>query len=170
MLAAYAVSYGTTYKGSGYSGRLYTTSSVRATSAGSGGVVASAPMAAMGSTSAYGSKTTLMQATKAASVGGVITRPTPIVLSVIPEGNPPGCDCNWVDNGVDGYYCPDCGAYLSYDDYYNGILPHGGNVCPCPIGEGWQVWLFMAAMAFVYAAIKKRHSHQTETVPSRPGC
>jgi len=62
---------------------------------------------------------------------------------------PPGvCDhCHWVQDAYGNWYCANCGASaLDGCD----CDEHGG-YCWCPVGDGWQVWMFMALLAVGYA-------------------
>lgn len=84
----------------------------------------------------------------AAMVGGVaspVLSHTPLTAGILP----PELDCHCVDTNGD-HICDNCDAPLDEDDECS------NNPCWCPIGDGWHVWLFMAAMAFAYAAFKKR--------------
>lgn len=125
----------------------------------------------MGSTSAYGSKASRMSpvgTSGAAMVGGVISgvhSPNIIRLGADKEHPPTpgdygycsGCDGHYywdpdANAGDGGWVCSECGHGLEEGCHCN--EEHG--YCPCPISDGWQVWLFMAAMAFAYAIFKKR--------------
>ena len=67
---------------------------------------------------------------------------------------PPGVceECHWVQ-GADGHwYCSMCGA-----DALDGCEcseEHG--YCWCPIGDGWQVWVFMALLCVGYGTLRVR--------------
>lgn len=66
---------------------------------------------------------------------------------------PPGvCDeCHWFWNGTT-WVCTQCGA-----DVLDGCdCESESGYCWCPLGDGWQVWVFMALLAGAYVGYKKR--------------
>ena len=78
----------------------------------------------------------------------------------MPGGNPEGCECDWqydpsLFGGKGGFYCTKCGAVITTEAYLNGV-GHGSAPCDChvPIGEGVEVWLFLATLAGAYALYK----------------
>ena len=164
VLAASAVSYENYYKGTPQRGVIYTTSSVDATTIGTGGGIASAPVATMGSTSMYSgrgvdsnvSQITGMRTTAPYIIGGVTA------LKEEGEGGSRGPSVVehgghiWVWHEELGeYVCSKCGA--EEEDYrdYDG---------PCvPLEFDWKVWAFLAGMAIAYMVYKTRESHRTET-------
>ena len=68
------------------------------------------------------------------------------------------CGCDWhFDDENDRIYCPICGCWLSYLDIGEHVECHckdESGYCWCPIGDGWEVWLFMVALAGAYAVYK----------------
>ena len=83
------------------------------------------------------------------------------------EQNPPSpsdhgyCEhCHYVwdpsaNSGDGGWVCSVCGCELE-DGCDCADDPDGPGYCWCPIGDGWQVWLFMIALAGAYVAWKTR--------------
>ena len=74
----------------------------------------------------------------------------------VPEGSCPNCHWVWVDDlygpGLGGYVCEVCGSELNLGCDH---MEEEG-YCWCPIGDGWQVWLFMGALVLAYVFYKKR--------------
>lgn len=165
------------------------TSSAQVHSIGSnGGGLAQAPVASMRSTSSsYGRG--IMQTSASVSTpqmacirtsasyirGGLTTTQTytpngRIRRNPLPGGNPEGCDCDWqwdssLFGGEGGYICTKCGSTISKSDYFDleeGESPHGTDPCPCnvPIGNGPEVWAFVAALTSAYALYKARARKQ----------
>lgn len=63
----------------------------------------------------------------------------------------PNCGCHWVDNGDGTYTCSICGyTWDELDECCHCQEEENGGYCWCPIGDGWQVWLFMAMLAAGY--------------------
>ena len=155
------VNYGTAYRGSG---RMYTTSSARLHSMGGSGM-AQAPTASMSSTSRGITTTAAVTSVSAPRVacirttassirGGVTTYDEgPRMGHIKKDGEPPlppgACgNCKWVwDDEKDDYVCVYCGC-----EAMDGCdcTPE----CHCPINDGADVWMLVAAMAVVYAAYK----------------
>lgn len=160
-----AMTYSSTYKGSGR-GYVHMTSSAQVRSIGSaGGGMAQAPVAAMSSTSSSYSSRGIAQTsssiatpqlscirTSASAISGGVTTydegPRKGHLrkgQTLPPGACPNCDWHY-DDATDTWYCPycDCDPYDDCD-----------HVC-VPIGDGKEVWLFVTALAGVYALYKAR--------------
>lgn len=143
-----------------------------------GGSIAQAPVASMNSTSRGITSTAATASVSVPQVacistsasyirGGVTTTQTytpngRIKRDPLPGGNPEGCECDWQWDPIrNGWVCTICGEFISKDDYYDlveGESPHGTDPCPCavPIGDGVEVYLFIAALAGVYALYKAR--------------
>lgn len=67
---------------------------------------------------------------------------------ISPSGDPFGCsECEYDENGV----CIHCGCTIDMVDVegHCACVEESG-YCWCPIGDGWQVWLFMAMLAAGY--------------------
>ena len=64
----------------------------------------------------------------------------------------PECGCDWHKDENGDWICDVCGATWNE---YDGLQNHH-DPCTCPIGDGWQVWLFMIALAGAYVAWKTR--------------
>ena len=161
--ASYAVSYAKPYRGNYSSGLRYTTSSVYRSSG-----FASAPVATMGSTSSYKTAAPAMSGvvtvqpvrgiyTAASQVRGGVTTGTTYGRMNGPRrtpGHPDDADeCPYCHDddlpGDPGYgYCDACGCPMDGCDCATD--PYGPGYCWCPIGDGWQVWLFMAMLAAGY--------------------
>lgn len=159
----YAVSYASPYKGSAHGG--YVAQPVYH-SVGSVGV-AQRPTATMGSTSAYrgtiNSGVVAVQqvrgiSTSASAIRGGVT--ADVTYGRIGGGprktsgsdigpDPEGCGCH--DGNGDGK-CDECGHDMPEDEFDD----CGCNPCWCPIGDGWDVWLFMAVLGTGYAFVARR--------------
>ena len=173
------MTYSSTYKGAGRNGYVYTSTPMRS-SVSTG--LAQTPTASMSSTGAYGTYSSTMSsristggylASSKQNVGGIRTSaeyirggvttaatyghvvgPRRVVMEEQPgtePGNPGGCHC--VDENGD-HICDHCGATLSGDEFDG--YSCANDPCWCPIGDGWQVWLFMIALAGAYVAWKTR--------------
>ena len=159
----HAVTYGPSYKGSGRVG--YVCASNYVTSG-----LAQTPVASMGSTSSYAnrgmSSSTAMRApsatgftTVASNIRGGVTASTTYGRMNGPRkamghpGDPGYCE-HCIDENNDGI-CDRCGCD-EYDGCDCATDPTGPGYCWCPIGDGWEVWLFMAILAAGYAAWRRR--------------
>ena len=174
-ITASALSYASPYKGAGHGGYIYTTSSARQHTISTG--LAQAPAASMASTSgssasrgiAYASTSSVSMPsvqgirTSASRVSGGITSGE--TYSQIGTSGPrrapgdPGEEHNWVYNGDGTWTCTICGITITDDDYYDLNYPEH---C-VPVGDGWEVWLFAAALAGAYALYKVR-ARKKETI------
>ena len=157
---SYAVNYASPYKGAGRNGYVYSTARAQSSSVYSG--LAQAPTASMHSTTSMyrgiasantntsaTSQVRVMQTFASSVTGGVTTADTYAHISGPRKigGNPHGCNCEDEDGDEK---CDHCGTDFSeFDDYCD------NDPCWCPIGDGWQVWLFMAMLAIAYTSIKK---------------
>lgn len=159
-----AMTYSSTYKGSGR-GYVHMTSSAQVRSIGSaGGGMAQAPVASMSSTSSSYSRgiaqtsssiatpqLSCIRTSASAISGGVTTYDNGPRNGRVRKIHLPGtcehCDWEW-DDEKDDYVCIYCGSELM-----NGC--ECGD-CHCPIGDGKDVWLFVTALAGVYALYKAR--------------
>lgn len=184
----YAVTYASAYKGAGRNGYTYTTSSVR-TSAPSFGM-AQAPVASIGSTrgsssrgmghAGGGASVSVPQikciTTFASNVSGGTTSSETYehIHSSGPHkagspDTPPTPDddgycehCHYVwdqslNNGRGGWVCSVCGSELK-----DGCIHmEEEGYCWCPIEDGWQVWLFVAALAAAYMVYKNARKENT---------
>ena len=153
------------------SSRVHTTSSQRPTSVGGAGGSSMA-------SNASGRKSSRSTGVGQASVA----MPMPVLLtsaSLVKDGTtasetyarmthgatpktatplPPGVceECHWeYDPIADEWVCTQCGCN-ALDGCDCASDPYGPGYCWCPIGDGWQVWLMMAALAAAYAVYKKR--------------
>lgn len=180
-----AMNYSSTYRGAGRNGYVYTTTRMHGSSTSMG--MAQAPTASMGTTSAYGSTIESYGSTftsrREGSVRGIRTSAEYIRGGVTagatygwvsnPRRSPehpdwppgiPECGCDWHDSGDGIWTCPICGCeWNKYDD--GGDHCHcveESGYCWCPIGDGWQVMLFLGIMAAVYAMYKKHNAHCEE--------
>ena len=130
--------------------------------------MAQAPVAAMSSTSAYGIQSTSFGESKATAneikVRGIYTSASAIQGGVtssdiynrsgapkrksqaLPPGACPHCDWQYNEE-TEEWYCPYCDC-----DPEDGECEHN---C-VPIGDGWQVMLFVVALSVAYAIYKKR--------------
>ena len=159
-----AVSYSSPYKGSGHAGYVCATAHSHTASLG----MTQAPVASMGSTSAYigrGVSATMAVSTPAvtgfttaasAVRGGMMASATYARMGVVKRepghnGEPGEDDCPYChdDNG-DGV-CDRCGC-----DMEDCTCEEESGYCWCPIDCDWKVWLFMAAIAAAYAASKRK--------------
>ena len=180
------MTYSSTYKGAGRNGYVYTSTPMRNSVSTGLAQVPTASMSSTGAYSTYGStmssrvSTGGYLASSKQNVGGIRTSAEYIrggVTTYTPgygtsthgrkradQYNPPGsgdtgynpwCHYEWVadpDDEVDGGYwrCTECGAELgeasSCDEEHHFV----------PITDGWQVWLFMIALAGAYVAWKTR--------------
>ena len=166
-ITASALSYASPYKGAGRGGYIYTTSSARQHTISTG--LAQAPVASMASTSgSYASRGIAYASTSAASVpsvqgirtsasnvsGGITSGDTYSQIGTSgrrrgPELPPGACShCDW-------YYDEETGTWRCH---YCDCEPEDGECdhnC-VPVGDGWEVWLFIAALAGAYALYKVR--------------
>ena len=154
--------------------RIYTTSSHGVTTVGSGGSGASCYTTTSGRKGARGinySQAAVIPVqgllTSASVIRGGVTADETYARmnrSAAPRKNPslpPGaCDhCDWVYDPISGQWiCSECGANV-LDGCDCSTDPTGPGYCWCPIGDGWQVWLFMAVLGVAYALWKSR-KHQ----------
>ena len=61
---------------------------------------------------------------------------------------PTGCECNWVwDDEKDDYVCTGCG--------HTALEGCTCDPCRCPIGDGWQVMIFMMLLSIGYVVWKR---------------
>ena len=166
-ITASALSYASPYKGAGHGGYIYTTSSARQHTISTG--LAQAPVASMASTSgssasrgiAYASTSSVSMPsvqgirTSASNVSGGITSGD-TYAQIGTSGHrrgpqlPPGActNCEW-------YYDEETGTWRCH---YCDCEPEDGQCehhC-VPIGDGWEVLLFAAALAGAYALYKVR--------------
>ena len=177
-LTMYAVSYASPYKGSAHGG--YVAQPVYH-SVGSVGI-AQQPTATMGSTSAYrgtinsGVMATVKPVrgiyTSASAVRGGVTsgqtygrmngpRRARMEETPIHPGDPdddddpcPHCHDDIINaTGEPGHdnLCDECGH-----DMYECTCEGEDGYCWCPIGDGWDVWLFMAVLGTGYAFVARR--------------
>ena len=172
------MSYASAYKGAGRNGYIHTTSSARSHTVSSG--LAQAPIASMTSTGssihrgiAYNSASSVAASsvqgirTSASHVsGGMTSGETYAHISLTgrrkalgdpdnppapgDEGYCPGCTGCYVWDATAGdWYCPECDCYLM-DGCECGEHCH----CNVPIGDGKEVWLFLAGLAVAYTVYK----------------
>lgn len=133
-----------------------------------GGQMAQAPVASMASTSRGITSTAAtasvsvpqvacIRTTASAISGGVTTYDDGPRNGRVRKIHLPGtcehCDWEW-DDEKDDYVCIYCGCELM-----NGC--ECGD-CHCPIGDGKDVWLFMAAIAAAYITYKNVSKRQTK--------
>ena len=170
-ITASALSYASPYKGAGRSGYVYTTAHPSMASANPS--LSQAPTPSMRSTATMynrdiasantdkkeTSQIHVMQTFASSISGGVTTAETyhqigPARSKKSDPLPPDACtECKWVWDEVRGcYVCIMCGS--NSDDgcdhlYYEGY-------CWCPIGDGWEVWFFVTALAGAYALYKAR--------------
>lgn len=166
--SAFAIGYASPYKGSAHSGYMHMTSSAQVHSIGSGGGgFAQAPVASMRSTSSsYGrgiAQTTSSIATpqlscirtSASAISGGVTTydEAPRRGNVSKQKLPGACEhCDWeFDAGKDDYVCIHCGCTLE-----DGCTCGKDCDCDVPLGDGPEVWAFVAALASAYALYKAR--------------
>ena len=177
------MNYSSTYRGAGRNGYVYTTTRMHGSSASMG--MAQAPTASMGTTSAYGSTIGAYGSTftspKVGSVRGIRTSAEGIRGGVTTYGsvNPytPGkrrADADTPPSPADPGYCDHCHYHWDPDanagdgdwvcDECGRWLTEGCKCdpCHCPIGDGWQVMLFLGIMAAVYAMYKKHNARREE--------
>ncbi|MBQ3717683.1 MAG: hypothetical protein II901_04785 [Paludibacteraceae bacterium] len=176
-ITASALSYASPYKGAGRGGYIYTTSAVHQRAASAG--MAQAPVASMtstGSSMGRGIASAATPVTSTPSVRGIQTSASRVsggittVDSYHPKTGPrrsptdppvpdDACgECHWHwdpnagDDGQGDWVCEVCGSWYSYgcDHVYE------EGYCWCPIGDGWEVWLFVAVLAGAYALYKVR--------------
>lgn len=163
-LAASALNYASPYKGAGRNG-IYTTSSAQMHSIGSAGsTMAQAPVASMHSTSRGITSTAAtasvsvpqvacIRTTASAISGGITTydqgpRRGPVRKVVLPWV----CEhCEFEENADGDMECIYCHA-IAEDGCHCTPDCH----CNVPIGDGKEVWLFVTALAGVYALYKAR--------------
>ncbi len=175
-VSACAIGYATPYKGSAHSGYIHTSAPVRSSRSTMG--LAQAPMASMSTTSSMSRGISYNEPSSTPAVQGIYTSASQISGGVTaaqvytsggvmkrkvgPGGNPGDCDCDWQWNAtLNLWECTKCGSTETDEDYFDENHHHGGD-CPCyvPLSGGWEVWLFMTALAAAYAVYKKR----TQTV------
>lgn len=175
-LSVSALSYASPYKGAGRNGYIHTSAPMRS-SMGTRAVMAQAPVAAMSSTSSYGTQYmpsyagTIETSSNNTQVKGIYTAASAIQGGVttydtsqrnVPgrrksesvPGKPGEGEHIWVENGDGTYTCTICGETISAEDYFDENFP---SHC-VPIGDGWSVMLFFAVLAVAYGAYKKRTS------------
>lgn len=183
--SAFAIGYATPYKGTTRSGYMHMTSSAQGHSIGSGGgSIAQAPTASMRSTSSTSGVTSTIASvsipsipvvqgirTSASHVSGGVTSTTTYAQmhgahKAKQSGEGPGLpegackECHWEWNEELGVYvCTVCGSYsnLGCDHMYE------EGYCWCPITDGWQVWVFMGALAAAYVVYKTVKKKETQT-------
>ena len=173
VVAGYSVNYASPYKGAGRNGYVYSTARAQSSSSYSG--FAQAPTASMHSTTSMyrgiasantntsaTSQVRVMQTFASTVTGGVTSadtyshiRPAKSKKSSedgpgVPDGACTECDWVW-DPELGIYVCSVCGSWSNLGCDH--LDEHG--YCWCPIGDGWQVWLFMAMLAIAYTSIKK---------------
>lgn len=183
-LSASALSYASPYKGAGRNGYIHTSAPMRS-SMGTRAVMAQAPVAAMSSTSSYGTQYmpsyagTIETSSNNTQVRGIYTAASAVQGGIttcethssnkvsgkrkntIP-GHPEVCEhCHWeyIENyygpGMHEWVCSSCGATLRDNDC---TCEEESGYCWCPLDLNWSVMLFFAALAVAYEAYKKRTS------------
>ena len=171
-LSASALSYASPYKGAGRNGYIHTSAPMRS-SMETRAVMAQAPVAAMSSTSSYGTQYmpsyagTIETSSNNTQVRGIYTAASAIQGGVttydtaqrnvlgrrktgIVPGKPGECHC--VDSNGDGH-CDHCDAEI--DEFDGGC---SNDPCWCPLDFNWSAMLFFATLAVAYGVYKKRTS------------
>ena len=171
-LSASALSYASPYKSTGRTGMYMTVSSHHRVSSS----FARTPSYTMNSVNSVSSSVSrgaannnfantpqvrCMYTYASAICGGVTTSQTCSRVGArkgpaLPDPELPDCGCYWYwDEEKGQFVCPNCDCELDPDMI--GIADACDcDPCHCPIGDGWQVWLFMIAMAAAYGFVVKR--------------
>lgn len=171
VAGAYAVTYGSSYRGTGRSSYVATGYHSAATG------LSQAPAATMRSTSSAGysagyartapakSSMTVMPVqglyTSASAVRGGVTTGgrkstgAPTRKSVnpgVPDSPLPECGCYWYwDEDSSQWKCTNCGCGYTWEEMYElEETCDCEDPCDCPIGDGVDVWVMMAMMAIAY--------------------
>ncbi len=161
-----AMTYSSTYKGSGR-GYVHTTSSAQVHSLGSaGGGMAQAPVASMSSTSSSYSRGIAQTSSSIATPQLSCIRTSASAISGGVTTYDEGPRRGHVRKVVLPFVCEHCDFEENADGdleciYCHAIAENGCNCtpdchCDVPIGDGTEVWLFVTALAGVYALYKAR--------------